>query len=66
MELVGILSIGAGLYGGYKGHQAKEAIKAAIEDQTELLRGQMLLVSASVQGKDDCADGCGRYIDDFV
>ncbi|WP_200196103.1 hypothetical protein [Halorhodospira abdelmalekii] len=63
MDLASILSVGAGLYGGYKGHQARAAIRDAIEEQTGVLREQFALARDDSGPRTHAGDGRGRYVD---
>lgn len=65
MDLVNGLTIGAGLYGAYKGHQAQERILEALDDQTGVLK-EKLKIARNRSGDGDAqssGDHRGKYVD---
>ncbi len=67
MELIQGLTLGAGLFGAYKGHQSQERILEALDDQTGVMKEKLNLARGRAAGGRGASDGIrGTQVDETV
>lgn len=57
MDPVSALSLGVGLYGAYKGHQARNGIQESLEEQSETLQEGLQQQCGRCEGNTSAGDG---------